>query len=62
MAAFWIIVRIVIFLAIVGPIVWWVVRRARDARQIPANSGDDRMLHQARSDGQAHGNSSSWGA
>lgn len=48
MAAVWIILRIAIFLAIVVPVLVWVVRRARDAQEIPRDRTVDRHTELAR--------------
>lgn len=47
MAAFWIIVRIVVFLAIVVPIAWWVVRLARTAGELPPDDDHRDAVHHA---------------
>jgi hypothetical protein len=55
MAAFLIIVRIALFLAIVVPLVVWVVRRARVAHDIPTDRDVDHHTNQARAEWSARG-------
>ena len=50
MHAVLIIVRIVVFLAIVVPVLVWLVRRARDAQAIPSDRAVDHHTHQARAE------------
>lgn len=47
MTAVWIILRIVVFVAIVGPILYLVIRRYRLARQLPPDPGQGDGIREA---------------
>lgn len=43
-----VVLRIVLFLAIVGPAGWWIIRRARDAQRTPSDLHLDSHTERAR--------------
>lgn len=60
MTAVWIIVRIVIFVAVVGPILYLVIRRHRLARQWPPNPGQRDGIREAEAGRGATGDWQGW--
>jgi hypothetical protein len=55
MTAVLIILRVLVFVAIVAPLVVWLVRRAREAHEIPADRDVHRQAHASQAAAQAEG-------